>query len=73
MYKQPKKRYQKLFATAHKYFVAASIGFTALTTVFIGISFYHHFKAKKALAANQNTVPKDIDTLTDSAPPESSQ
>lgn len=60
MIKHPKKRYQKLFAAAHRYFVYASIAFTAATTAFIGVSFYHHFKNRKAVAAGNTPVPQEV-------------
>lgn len=60
MIKHPKKRYQKLFATAHRYFVYASIAFTAATTAFIGVSFYQHFKNRKAVTAGSTPVPQEV-------------
>lgn len=68
MIKHPKKRYQQLFATAHRYFVYASIAFTAATTAFIGVSFYQHFQNRKAVVAGNTSVeqtPSDPEVLED--------
>lgn len=44
MIKHPKRRFEKTLNLAHRYFVYTSIAFTLITTGFIGVRFYHHYK-----------------------------
>ena len=59
MIKRPRKNYQTVANFAHRGFVFASIIFTSISTVFIGMRFYAHLqdrKAKKILSESQNNV-----------------
>lgn len=47
MIKHPKRRFEKILNLAHRYFVYTSVAFTLVTTGFIGVRFYHHFRLRQ--------------------------
>lgn len=47
MIKHPKRRFERILNLGHRYFVYTSVAFTLVTTGFIGLRFYHHFKLKQ--------------------------
>lgn len=61
MIKHPKRRWERGLNLAHRYFVFTSIAFTLVTTGFIGLRFYYHFKNRQPKLENKN--PEDAEQM----------